>query len=242
MHEARSHAENSFITLTYSPNQLPADGGLRIEHWQRFAKRLRKSLGPFRFFHAGEYGKLGRPHYHAAIFGHDFSEDRKVHRRSGKHTLFTSSHLERIWSHGYCSIGNLEPASARYIAKYVTKKYTGDQAESAYTRVNKKTGECWSIRPPYATMSRRPGLGHSYYQKYGAEIHKHGTVRFLDGSEAPIPTYYQKLLSEEDPEAGEAEAKRRRSFFAASPDQTWERLIVREDCAEARKNLHSTQL
>lgn len=44
IHEASMYDNNCFITLTYSPENLPPDGGLRKKHFQLFMKRLRKKL------------------------------------------------------------------------------------------------------------------------------------------------------------------------------------------------------
>jgi hypothetical protein len=77
VHEAHMHDHNCFITLTYSPENLPEGGTLVRKHFTDFMKRLRKALAvddiSIRFFGCGEYGsKLERPHYHAIIFGYDF--------------------------------------------------------------------------------------------------------------------------------------------------------------------------
>ena len=81
MHEASNYGlSNSFITLTYNDNNLPHDLSLNHSHFQKFFKRLRKSL-PFktvRYYMCGEYGdEFKRPHYHACIFNHDFP-DREI--------------------------------------------------------------------------------------------------------------------------------------------------------------------
>ena len=76
--EAKSHKNNMFLTLTYDDAHLPEDGSLHYEHFQLFMKRMRKYFmsrfgQQLRFFMCGEYGdKLGRPHYHAIIFGVTF--------------------------------------------------------------------------------------------------------------------------------------------------------------------------
>ena len=68
--ESRCHARNSFITLTYSPENYPMHGSLTYQDFQKFMYRLRRKYGPVRFFMAGEYGEqLERPHYHALLFG-----------------------------------------------------------------------------------------------------------------------------------------------------------------------------
>lgn len=59
MHEASTHTDNSFITLTYTDADLPPDGSLRKKDFQDFMKRLRKYTGPekVRFYMCGEYGR-----------------------------------------------------------------------------------------------------------------------------------------------------------------------------------------
>lgn len=59
VHEAKFHQDNAFLTLTYSPENLPADAGLHHEHFQKFMKRYRKFISPqkARFFMCGEYGE-----------------------------------------------------------------------------------------------------------------------------------------------------------------------------------------
>lgn len=72
MHEAKFYKDNVFLTITYSPENLPADGSIHKEDLQLFLKRLRKALGEekIRYFACGEYGeKYSRPHYHLIIFG-----------------------------------------------------------------------------------------------------------------------------------------------------------------------------
>lgn len=231
------HERSAFITLTYSPEHLPPDGSLRVKDWQDFAKRLRKRIGRFRFFHAGEYGsENNRPHYHAAIFGQDFEADRVFLRKSGNNTLYRSPLLDEVWAKGYASIGKLEPASASYIAKYVVKRCTGD---GAYERVDQVSGEVTKVAPEYATMSRRPGIGAGFYERYGAELRRLGFVPLGDGKKAPIPSYYQKLFAKEDPEAARREALERQERVSKDPDNGWRRLRVREECAEARQQNRS---
>jgi hypothetical protein len=80
MMEALCHEKNSFVTLTYSDDELDKrlvnngkDGfSVSITETQGFLKRLRDRISPerIRFYAVGEYGdKSYRPHYHVAIFG-----------------------------------------------------------------------------------------------------------------------------------------------------------------------------
>lgn len=204
MHEAREHEANCFLTLTLDDKALPADRSLDVRHWQLFAKRARKRGLRFRYFMAGEYGeeKL-RPHYHACMFGEDFSADRFYFKDAPSGApLFCSPLLNDLWSLGFASIGTLTFDSACYVAKYCTKKVTGKNADAHYERVNLATGETWKVRPEFATMSRRPGLGSEFYRKFGKEVFDNDSVIY-NGREARPPRYYDKLFSVDDPETYE---------------------------------------
>lgn len=231
------HETNSFLTLTYSPEHLPADGSINVVHWQLFAKRLRKILGPIRYFHCGEYGaQLGRPHYHAILFGHDFKADKKVH--DANKGTYTSKLLEETWGKGFCTVGSVTHSSAAYVARYIMKKQNGASAAAHYHRelVDPHTGEITDtqLKPEYVTMSRNPGLGSTWYDKYKSDVFPSDQVIFKGKARIP-PSYYFKRLEKEDPKLHEELKERRRnSIDPAHPDSTPDRLRVREKVAEAR--------
>lgn len=232
VHEAQLHKANSFVTLTYDEENLPADGGLHVEDWQKFAKRLRKACGPFRFFHCGEYGDTTRrPHYHACLFGVDFRSDRIVLRRSGESTLYVSPLLSRTWGMGHCVVGELSYESAAYVARYVVKKLTGPQGEAAYSRICPRTGELLQLSPPYVTMSRRPGVGSRWFDEFKDEVFPTDEV-VHKGRRFRPPRFYDRKLSEADLAA--VRAKRLERVAARKTDLSAERLMVREECSEAR--------
>lgn len=195
-YEARQHRFNSFITLTYAPEHLPEDLSLDVKHWQNFAKRLRKTL-QMRFYHCGEYGSSSlRPHYHAAIFGWDWHKDRKLWKQTDQgHSLYTSESLDKVWGLGHCVVADFTGATASYIAKYTQKYEPGKRREE---RIDPITGEVWEVAPEYATMSRRPGIGAKFLEDYGDEIYQHDNV-VSNGREYPVPRYYDRKLSEENP-------------------------------------------
>lgn len=124
--EALCHAETSFVTLTYSDKELPADGGLVPEHLRDWLKRFRFAVQPrkLRYFAVGEYSDTTwRPHYHLALFG--WPPCTLVERKKGKSCPCSSCSLVRsTWKLGHVSVDRLEQASAAYIAGYVTKKMT----------------------------------------------------------------------------------------------------------------------
>lgn len=200
VHEAQMHERNCFITLTYDDEHLPEDGSLDVRDWQLFAKRLRKKVGPFRFLHCGEYGdNTHRPHYHALLFGLDFHRDRKPWNYHGSSSqLWISDTLESTWGQGFTSIGPLTEQSAAYVARYTVKKATGPGGAERYRRIDLTTGEEFYVRPDYATMSRRPGIGSSWLEKYHRDVYPSDQV-VHNGRKLRPPEFYDRRLEASDP-------------------------------------------
>lgn len=134
--EASAWKNNCFLTLTYDEKHLPKGRNLSKRDMQLFWKRLRKHTDgieswehkgkkckPIRYFYAGEYGpKTLRPHYHAGVFNY-WPEDAKFYTKSKYgDNYYTSKKLNEIWGNGYVIIGEMEYASACYIARYTMKK------------------------------------------------------------------------------------------------------------------------
>jgi len=235
IHEAQLHDANCFITLTYDSDQVPADGGLDVSHWQKFAKRVRKRVGPFRFLHCGEYGEKNfRPHFHACMFGQDFSKDREVWKSDGPNETFVSPMLDELWGKGFATVGHLTWQSAAYVARYVMKKATGPLAEEKYRRIDLETGEEFFVKPEYVTMSRRPGLASGWFEKYRSDVFPEDVVVHSGAKHRP-PKYYDRLLESEAPQEFETiRGKRRDWAFKRREESTPERLRVREEVLEAR--------
>lgn len=239
VHESQMHRSSCFLTLTYDNKHLPKDRSVDVRHWQLFAKKLRRKKGPFRFLHCGEYGeKNQRPHYHACIFGHDFHEDRTMHKKEG-HPLWISEELGELWGNGFSTIGTLTFDSAAYVAGYCVKKSTGKQAKDAYTRLDKETGELWEVKPDYATMSRRPGLGYEWYQKFKADVYPEDVV-IQKGQVFRPPAYYDTLLEKEDPELWEKIQSKRKQIVKHDHDYQDEcRLLSKEKVLESKMSMYS---
>lgn len=181
IHESKSHEANCFVTLTYSDKFLPEDGSLNHRHFQLFMKRLRfVSDFKFKFYMCGEYGeKLDRPHYHALLFGCDFS-DRVFYKKNKRgDNLDTSARLESLWQLGLCTVGSITQQSARYVAGYVTKKIDGDVKDDWYGHK----------LPEYGRGSN--GLGLEYLVKYGSQWMDTGFI-IIEGSKYRIPRYYDE--------------------------------------------------
>lgn len=251
MSECRCHPgvrglHNSFITLTYSPQQLPADLSLDVSHWQKFAKRLRKARGPFRFFHVGEYGDQSlRPHYHALLFGLDFPFDSKIFKNTPGRELYISDSLTKIWGLGHATWGRVNMETANYVARYCTKKLRGDLGKAQNVRLNLATGEEWTVRPEYSTMSRRPGLGTRWFKEFKPDVFPSDEVR-LDGRRHRPPRFYDSLLEREEAEAYTAvKAKRTRAVVdlrsRSTGDEYEAGLQAREAIAKSRLEIFTTR-
>ena len=227
VHEAQMHEQNCFLTLTYDQVNLPVDGSLVVADWQKFAKRLRKAVGPFRFFHCGEYGEENsRPHYHACVFGLDFGGDRVPLKSVRGNTLYTSEKLDQAWGLGFATVGSLTWQSAAYVARYVMKKATGALAKERYG----------DRRPEYVTMSRRPGIGSTWFEQFASDVYPSDEV-VHEGKRFRPPRFYDSKLPEKELEV--FKQRRRSAALRHAEDQTPERLLVREKVAAARvSSLH----
>ena len=237
MHEAQMHESSWFVTLTYDDDHLPEWGSLRKKDFQGFINKLRKARRGIRvrYFHCGEYGdETMRPHYHAALFGVAFP-DMQFYMHRGEHRVWHSEELTDLWGKGLTEIGSLTFESACYIARYVTKKINGKRAESHYTRLDPETGELRRIEQEYATMSRRPGIGAGWYDRYKDEVYPSDEVVSRGRAMRP-PRYYDKKLEESDPDLYKAVRKVRRAN-RDKQNQTEDRLHVREVCTLARTKL-----
>lgn len=252
MHEASLYDHNCFITLTYSDKHLPPNGSLDRSHFPSFMKILRQQrrrLQPcpypkkhpdrkqwlkdnaIRFYQCGEYGpNTGRAHHHAILFNYNFT-DRKLFRKSQSDPVFTSELLNQFWPHGENNeIGTVTQASAGYVAGYVNKKLSGQQAEKEYA--NPETGELREY--PYSTMSNRPGIGAPWYDLYKKACYPHDYV-VLDGKKRRPPSYYDLLLSREDEKTHRTIKTQRNAAGRLDEwNRTPERLKVREKVQKAK--------
>lgn len=230
MHEAQMHKANAFITLTYDEEHFTPS--LNYHDFQLFMLRLRRTMGPARFFACGEYGEENfRPHWHAIIFGHTFPNGGPISKNAYRSPL-----LEQLWTDGHSSYGDVTYESAGYVARYAIKKVTGDKADSHYTRLDTSTGELVRVQPELARMSLKPGIGYTWFQKYWREVYEtRDAITTKGGREIPPPRYYDKLLEETDHELkDEKDLGRYLRSKKFADDLTPDRLAVREKCAAAK--------
>lgn len=220
-HEASLYDHNCFITLTYMDKYCPLS--LDVRHFQLFMKRLRKKFGNgIRFFHCGEYGDLNqRPHYHACLLNFDFP-DKKLYYVNNGYNYYLSESLSDLWPYGIHLISDLTFDSAGYVARYVLKKLTGDAAVAYGDR-----------KPPYVTMSRRPGIGRAWIDKYLEQTYNHDFI-VINGHKCLPPKFYDRVLQDSHADWYDYIKEQRSARFGDSLDSTIDRLNVREECVERK--------
>lgn len=206
MHENKMHKESCFVTLTYDNEHLPEFGNLVPRHLQLFHKRLHNKLLDsrgfgIRYYACGEYGSINkRPHYHSLIFGYNF-RDLKKYSESQYGPLFTSKDLDSIWYDfdgsplGSCKVGSVTFESAAYVARYCVKKVDGPLRDAGHYCVYNADGVVFERMREFGHMSRRPGIGSTYFDKYGSEIIQHDSV-IVNGREVPSIRYYDLRIDE----------------------------------------------
>lgn len=247
--ELGPNGEGAFLTLTYNNENLPADGSLQKKYFRGWMKRLRERIRyhygkTIRYFCCGEYGeKLGRPHYHAVIFGFDFP-DKQLRSVSRGNKLYTSKFLDKAWKKGFHLIGNVTFHSCQYVAQYVNKKVISRNSQKVKDYYQNKEIE-------FHTQSTRPGLGFDHWDEFYTDIYP--SDRFVHmGKEMKPPKYYDYLLKKHHPELWkqvvekriesyensdwatmndadlEVELRRKERFLHRAHERTYHRLLDKE--------------
>ncbi len=260
--ESHMHIDNhgnSWLTLTYRDasaanaeqfkrrQYIPQDFSLRPSDVSKFIRSLRKSIDhKIRYFYCGEYGELGRPHYHMCLFNHRFDDLEMFKDDEGIYT-YTSASLEKHWPHGFSTVSDLNYQTAAYTAGYIMEKINGNRAADHYLRCD-ENGEAYWLMPEFIRMStgrKYPcGIGAGFYEKFASDffpadtspVPGYGTVR-------QVPRYYQNILEMQNPGMLE-DVKNLREVFMAShrDDYTPERLLDKYKCARAKQKRQTRKL
>lgn len=232
------------LNLTFDDAHLPEYGQLWKDDLQRFFKRLRKAGFKFKYVASGEYGDASRrPHFHIALFGVDFSSDRRVFGRSTNGDRTYISHaVARSWPYGHHLIGTLNFESAAYIARYILKKFKGDDIVAPPLAVL-EDGEIVRPNPEFLLVSK--GIGRSWFREYFmSDVFPHASVITSQGSRAPVPRFYKSLLKElgEDlaldmsfRSAARADLDKERTSFESLPHRKAARDLVSKSRSQLSK-------
>jgi len=215
VHESKMYEDNSFITLTYSDENLKSPK-LQYIDFQLFIKRLRKHIftqflksygkenwlladkeqrkklsEQFRIgiFVTGEYGELRkRPHWHALIFNWRPQDLLYKYTNNNGDLVSTSTTLDNLWGLGITEVGTVTFESAGYCARYAAKKLVhGRDGDHSYDPISKK--------------SSKHAIGKRWLELHWRDLLADGQVRLRDGTAGPIPRYYIKWLLQRHPEA-----------------------------------------
>ena len=223
MLEAQYHEFSYFLTLTYDDQHVPPsfypdpDTGeaipamtLKKKDMQDFIKRLRRRLEyagkpQIRFYGCGEYGTTThRPHYHIVIFGLDLDDLEVLTKSALGFPYYRSKLVEECWPFGYSMVCNVSWDTCAYVARYVTKKWTGDYKEF-YDNFN--------IAPEFALMSRKPGIAKQYFDDHKEDIYRFDELylKLSDGGKiVKPPRYYDRLYDLEEPDLMKAVKEQRK--------------------------------
>lgn len=192
--ESYGHGDSVFVTLTYNDESLPADQGRQSQRAdvRAFLQRLRRALPQrVRYFICPEFGsKTNRLHYHGILFGV---------------SAFDAKAIDDAWGKGFTQVGECNPKTIAYCAKYILKGDSRSEQEHE--------------KPTRAFMSRNPGIGHEFARLAGPKLggvkalgsNANGLVR-IDGKTRPIGRYLTRKLSvfagcSEDERQAEREAR-----------------------------------
>lgn len=243
-HEASLYSDNAFVTLTYDNEFLPPMGSLVKSDLQKFIKRLREKESrsddgrAIRYFACGEYGdKSNRPHYHCLLFNY-WPVDAEKRVASG-YPAWTSRELTKLWPHGHHLVNAVNWNTVGYVTQYSVKKVRGKNAENdaSYLVVDTGSGEIVGEKEKeFALMSRRPGIGAPWLEKFGAETYRDDSV-VMNGVEMLPPKFYDCKYEVVDGERVR-KLKRDRVGKVCYEDQRSLRLASREKVAKARNSTY----
>lgn len=130
-----------------------------------------------------EYGsKTFRPHHHAIIFGYNPARQTFLKTTPSGEKIFTSPEIEKLWQHGFHSIGTANEQTAYYIASYSLKG-------KKHTLADPITGELVAVTD-CMDVSKRPAIGYNFF---------HENYKQMIDSQSIIPRYYLKKLKDLNP-------------------------------------------
>lgn len=140
--ESRFSMMSHMVTLTYGADDEGeinhfAARNLRKEDASKFIRAIRDDGFSVRYFLVGEYGSTkGRAHWHVLLFWPDKFPAFELHKRI----------KSKYWPHGLIFVDECNPASVRYVMKYMAKDFDKGRNDRS------------------SSMSTRPPLGDAYFK------------------------------------------------------------------------------
>lgn len=209
--ESRKQVYSDFLTLTYTDANLPVGGTLVKDHCILFLKRLRKMLPP----------KTVR-YYLVGEYG---TETGRCHYHAIAFGIPQEVDLSLIWTYGHVDRRPVEIGAMHYVTKYHVNRY----------------GDHGGREPPFALMSRRPGIGFNYVASH-TNWHRVDFRNYaqVNGIVTRLPRYYkEKIFSESERKAlaeisrvsgevAEFEALEKLRKFHPDVYQYWDERVTRE--------------
>lgn len=208
-----------FLTLTYDDEHIMDinsdvfPGTLMKSDLQKFWKRLRQFVerecgekSRIRYFACGEYGtNTFRPHYHAILYGFPYVNLKTIGRSKSGFPLFECETLSKIWGNGYVTVSPVTWETCAYTARYVMKKVDKSYDQSLYEKNN--------LEREFVAMSRRPGIGLSYYELNKSKIYEFDQIILSTANGGKIihpPKYFDDKYELDNPEKYEEIKERRK--------------------------------
>ncbi len=151
--ESKTSQYSYYITLTYGRDEYGDSGHihaavLTYSDIQKYMKRVRKTVGKFKYFVVGEYGsERGRAHWHLIMFTNEPLSDE---------IKYEENYIEKHWPHGWSYFRKFHPQQAYYCCKYVFKDYKDDLKVSRHE------------------MSKKPPLGHDWFMQLADQYVEQG--------------------------------------------------------------------
>ncbi|QCQ85063.1 replication initiator protein [Blackfly microvirus SF02] len=170
--EHRVSKSAMFVTLTYDEKHLRTNGSLDKRDLQLFLKRLRRrdESSRIRYYAVGEYGsRFGRPHYHLLLFNSVESDVRMAWLDSRGVPI------------GAVHVGLVSSASIAYVTKYMIQK--DDYPDG--------------VEKPFATMSRRYGIGGHYLTDQMVAWHRLNDANYVvrvGNEKGRLPRFYRDKI------------------------------------------------
>jgi len=108
------------------------------------------------------------------------------------------------------------------------KKQMGKNASEheIYERMDASTGELFQVPPEFAVMSRKPGLGSLWYDKYKSDAFPSDFL-VHEGKKHVVPQYYYNKPQQEDLELREQIAKKRKRALENDVDNNSDRRFTK---------------